>query len=288
MPGVVVDEAKRTVHIDTPAALGGLEELYGRYLEDDVAFFRISPECAAGLYEFLDAVKALSRRPMCVKGQVTGPASMALALTDKDKVPIIYNGELFEAITKLLGMKARWQVRKMKELCDEVIIFIDEPYLVSLGSSYVNIDSEKTMEKIDEVADAIRGEGAYAGLHCCGNTDWPAILGRNIDILSFDAYNFIKEFMLFKDDIKKFLARGGTIAWGIIPTSSVGSTHEDAEGLFPKLREGIGSLGEGGGDMSSLVTPSCGTGTLSETAAKEILNLTAELANIAKGRAAEL
>ena len=45
-----------------------------------------------------------------------------------------------------------------------------------------------------------------ASLHCCGNTDWSMLLKRDIDILNFDAYNFVKEFSLYHADIKNFIS----------------------------------------------------------------------------------
>ena len=282
MPGMVIDEEKRTVHIDSSLALEGLEHFYERYLDDDVDYFAISPECASGLHEFLHVAGSDGRTYAYVKGQVTGPASLALTLLDENKRAVIHNEVLFESLTKLLSMKARWQIRKMKELCDKVIVFLDEPYLVSIGSSYVTIDIGRTMKSIDEVAGSIKREGAYAGLHCCGNTDWQMILDRDIDILSFDAYNFMQQFTLFKDDIKRFLARGGTIAWGIVPTIS--GSHENADGLFKVLKEGIDSLRNGGETLSALITPSCGTGTLSEEDTARVFDMTEALASLAKER----
>ena len=87
-------------------------------------------------------------------------------------------------------MKARWQIKMLKRLNPNVIIFIDEPYLVSIGSRYVNIPAGDVIRSLDEVFSAIREEGALSGVHCCGNTDWPLLLKRGVDILNFDAYNF--------------------------------------------------------------------------------------------------
>ena len=283
LPGVKLDEAKRIVSIDSSGAMSGMEELYSKYLEGDLEYFKISRERAAGLYEFLERVKAGEKRYKFLKGQVTGPASFALSLADESRKALIYNTELFEGLTKLLEMKARWQIAKMKELSDDVVIFIDEPYLVSIGSSYVNIDLKKTMSAIDEVAGAIRKEGALAGLHCCGNTDWHAILEREIDILSFDAYTFMEEFFLYKDDIKKFTNRGGTIAWGAIPTSVSGGKVADERKVLDILKAGADRLAKvSKGASSHIITPSCGLGTLDEGSAREILDLTVKISKILK------
>jgi len=182
----------------------------------------------------------------------------------------------------LISIKARWQIRKLREMAEGTIIFIDEPYLVSIGSSYVNINIDETMAAINEVAHSIKQEGALAGLHCCGNTDWPMILGSDIDILSFDAYNFMTQFTLFRKEIREFLGRGGAIAWGIVPTMADDLKKNTVEGLLDQFKKGLEALGGLGEGMSSLVTPSCGVGSLDEGDAEKALDLTAQLSHLLK------
>ena len=272
VPGIVLDEKNKAIHIDTAKASDEIELVYEKYLEGDIEFFKISEGRAAGFYKFLDFAKKLPPSVKFLKGQTTGPISYALSLTDQDKKSILYNDELFEALTKVLVMKARWQIRKLKALFPKIIIFIDEPSLVSLGSSYININARAAFERLDELIKAIKDDGALCGLHCCGNTDWPMLLKRDIDIISFDAYNFTKEFLLYRDELKEFSARGGTIAWGIIPTSDAAGT-ETADGLARRLISASGS---------SLVTPSCGAGTLEENLAQKVFETTRKVSEIMK------
>ncbi len=216
-----------------------------------------------------------------VKGHITGPVSFALFLTDQNKKSVIYDKDLFEALTKVLVMKARWQIKKLKEKFPNVVIFIDEPYLVSVGSSFININIEEAMKSLDEVVAAVKSDGAVCAVHCCGNTDWPILLRRDIDLLSFDAYNFIKEFTLYTDDIKNFLKKGGGIAWGIVPSSDA-IDKETEKSLLKRLKEDMKLLIDKGIDekgLQSIVTPSCGVGSLDEARAKKILEITERLAN---------
>jgi hypothetical protein len=284
LPGLILDDKNRSVKIDSSKFLAGADEFYAKYLAADVDYFAISPERARGFYSFLEALKESGAKFPFLKGQVVGPASFGLSVADDQKRASIYNTDIFEAVVRLLSMKAAWQVKKMKEFADEVIIFIDEPYLVSIGSSYINIDAEKAMRAIDDVAGSIRHAGALAGLHCCGNTDWQLLLKRDIDILSFDAYNFIKQFILFKDEIKDFLKRGGSIAWGIVPTHEADLKKVARDDLLVMLEGGLKSVETGVERASSLVTPSCGTGTLSEPAAERIFGLTVEIADSLKNK----
>jgi len=278
LPGLVLKEKEKIIYIDTSKVVVDIERVYGKYLEGDLEFFKISENYAAGFYEFLEGLKTVPKNIKFVKGHITGPISYALYLTDQNKKAIIHDKDLFEVLTKTLVMKARWQIKKLKKYFPDVIIFIDEPYLVSIGSSFVNINIEDALKRLDEVIEAVKKEGALAGVHCCGNTDWSLLLGRNIDILNFDAYNFMKEFSLYNAAIKNFLKRGGTIAWGITPSSEAIEKETD-ESLIERLSAAIRLLTDKGidkGEISSIITPSCGVGTLGEDMAKKILN-TAEM-----------
>ena len=281
LPGLVSDEGARTIHIDTSKVSETFEEVYGKYLEGDTEFFRISESHASGFYAFLENLKNAPKDIGFVKGHITGPVSFALSVTDQNKRAIIYDKDLFEITAKTLMMKARWQIKRLKKAFPAVIIFIDEPYLVSIGSSYVNIDSSAAFEKLDELAGSIKAEGALVGLHCCGNTDWGSLLKRNIDILSFDAYNFSKELALYVNEVKNFMDRGGTLAWGIVPSSeaAVKETVKSLKKRFDAIMPFFASKGIREEDISSIITPSCGMGTLDEATASKVFELAARLSD---------
>lgn len=272
LPGLVVDDARKTIHIDTRKAIGDIEEVYTKYLEGDMEYFKISEDHAEGLYSFLAEFPSRAKDVKCVKGHITGPISFALTVTNENKQAVMYDKDTFEVMTKALCMKVKWQVRQLKKVFPSVIIFIDEPYLVSIGSSFVNINIEDAFSKLDEVIAAIKEEGALAGLHCCGNTDWPILLKRDLDILNFDAYAFTKELLLYGSDVKAFLDKGSTIAWGIVPSSEA-IERESAGSLSEKFGKGMRIMSDKGvtkESVSSIVTPSCGVGTLDESAARKV------------------
>jgi len=273
MPGVVIDDLARTIHIDSKKASEGLEKMYQNYLDQDAGYFKISAGYAEGLYDFCDSFAANEKKARFVKGHITGPVSFALSVTDENKKALIYDKDLFDMVVKVLCMKARWQIRLLKKLNDDVIIFIDEPYLVSIGSSFVNISKETAVNAIEEIDGTIKEEGAISGVHCCGNTDWALLLKSGIDIINFDAYNFIKEFSLYSSDIEDYLEDNGIIAWGIVPSSEA-IDKESPSSLEDRLKDAIKTLSDKGVDtknISSIITPSCGLGTLEEKRAEKIL-----------------
>ena len=101
------------------------------------------------------------------------------------------------------------------------------------------------------------------------------------DIINFDAFEFMEYFLLYPDEIKKFIWQGGTIAWGIVPTSNFKGT-ETVEGLFSKLEEGLNRIQEWGiapGLLAerSILTPACGMGSMTPENAKKGIELLSHL-----------
>ncbi|HAH19571.1 MAG TPA: hypothetical protein DCL49_01555 [Candidatus Omnitrophica bacterium] len=274
LPGIVIDEKAKHIYVNTQRA-GYDEEVaaaYEHYLAEDVDYFAISQEYASGLYAFLESgPRAVN--PRYVKGHTIGPISFGLSVTDEHKKAIIYNEEFCDVLVKALAMKARWQVRKLRGMMDEgrgtrdghrrVIIFIDEPYLVSIGSSFFNIKTESVVGMLNDVALAIHQEGALAGIHCCGNTDWSIVLRAGIDILNFDAYNYLDNLLLYRNELKDFSARGGILAWGIVPTAS-----EEPLPAQASLLEKMGIQ-----EKPALITPACGLSGVSVQRAEETFAL---------------
>ncbi|MBI4335871.1 MAG: hypothetical protein HY589_04375 [Candidatus Omnitrophica bacterium] len=280
LPGAVVDEGKKTIYVDTGRDLSKeIGDVYERFLADDVDFFSISRARAEGLYAFCDFLKTAKDKPVFVKGQITGPVSFGLTVTDEKKRSLFYNTELKEALTKILSMRARWQIRKLKETGMDCMIFIDEPYLSSIGSSFVSLKKEDALSSISEVAAAIHREGALCGIHCCGNTDWGFLLEADINILSFDAYNFYESVSLYPDELGRFLKRGGLTAWGIVPNNQEGLS-EDSNSLAARIEKALGLLEKKGIEKqvvlsSMMITPSCGLGLVDEDTADAVIERTA-------------
>jgi len=286
-PGVVVEEER--IYVDRTRDLSPeLERLYLAYLENNLEYGAISPEYAQGLATLSEHLVGRSPAPLAVKGQVTGPISWGLAVVDQDRRPVLYDEVLAEAIAKHLRLKAAWQERELRKVCPNTIIFVDEPYMASFGSAFVSISREQVISLIEEVLSGIKG---LKGVHCCANTDWSVLLETSIDILNLDAYGYARNLALYPTEVKRFLARGGIIAWGIVPAGE--EVHkETAESLVEKLEEAIGLLVEKGvpkDDIlnASMITPSCGTGSLSKETAEKVLRLTAEVSRVMRGRYVE-
>ncbi|MCL5040821.1 MAG: methionine synthase [Firmicutes bacterium] len=283
LPGVTFSD--RRMFIDTGRDLiQEMEEFYQAYLEGKGAKAAFGPGYAEGFYAFLKHPPFGEREglALAVKGQVTGPVSFGLAVTDQNKRLILYDQIYMDMVVKNLQLKARWQEERLRELHPQTIIFVDEPYLSTYGSGYFNYDRETVVRYIREVMEGIQG---LKGVHCCGNTDWSILLSTPVDIISFDAYAYSKSFSLYAQPLADFLARGGVIAWGIVPATQEEAKKEDARSLLARMEEGMGFLRAQGLSWTELVeqaliTPACGLGSQGEEGAGDIFRLTREVSDL--------
>ncbi|MCK9363888.1 MAG: methionine synthase [Syntrophales bacterium] len=284
LPGLILDENMKKVSFNTAGDLtDDLEKFFTRYLEKDYEYFRISESYALGFHAFLKALnKGAAANATYLKGQITGPLTAGTSLKDDNGIDIIHNETLFDVLVKGLTMKALWQIEKLKPFGKPVIILMDEPSMESLGSAFSAVSSDLVAEKINEIADAIHEAGGLAGIHCCGNADWSMIFNARIDIVNFDAYEYMEKVMLYPADIKKFTESGGALAWGIVPTGSYKGSETPAL-LLSKLDAGIKYLEKQGIPREiilrqSLITPACGMGSLNPEKAEAILKLLQQVA----------
>ncbi len=252
-----------------------LEQLYAAYLENKIEYGAISSRYAAGFHEFIK--EAGEKAGKAVKGQVTGPISLGLSVTDQNRRPLLYDEVLADAIAKHLRLKAAWQEKTLKSIFPKTIISVDEPYLHSVGSAFVSVSREQVVTLLEEVLGGISGLKA---VHCCGNTDWSIVLQTSLDILSFDAYDYGETLALYPTEVKNFLNRGGVIAWGIVPNIAQALAKETSASLGDRLEEAMSLLSKKGIGSETirshcLITPTCGLGSVSVEAAKRALELVA-------------
>jgi methionine synthase II (cobalamin-independent) len=284
LPGAVIDAERQRIFFRADEAFAeALEGFYQAVVEGDVARFAISPEHARGLHRFLEEVPRLgARRPAWVKGQVTGPFSFAMTVTDEGKRSLAYTPELYEVAVQGMAMKARWLARALRGVAPDALVVMDEPYLSSFGSAFVNVSREDVMASLDGAAAAVHAEGALCGLHCCGNTDWALVLGTQIDVVNFDAHEYFEGLSLYPKELGAFLERGGVLSWGIVPTSGAAAAI-GAAALGRELEERMTALERKGLPRErlrrqALLTPACGLGSRTVAEAEQALDVLAAVA----------
>ena len=297
MPGVVSDGDRKFIQKDNNGFDREILAFFEEYMEiiEDISQltdsrFALSREAAPGFFEFIKALDALKNPPIAVKGQITGPFTFATGIVDQDGKAIFYDDQLRDAAVKTIALKARWQVRQLTKYDVPVIIFLDEPGLTGFGSSaFISVSKEDVAACFEEVVDAIHAEGALVGVHVCANAEWPLILDSAADIVSFDAYSFFDKFILYPGQIKRFIEKGGLIAWGIVPTGDIVSVEkESVESLFALWEKQVHQLETIGIDRlkiieQSLITPSCGTGALPLPIAEKVVQMNKALSDKIRG-----
>ncbi|MFH0925964.1 MAG: methionine synthase [bacterium] len=299
LPCVKIEEEK--MYLDTSTGLlEEAERFYENFLSEDINKFAIGPEYAQGLYRLLDMKDSL-RECQYIKGQITGPISFGMQVTDENKKAIFYNDTLRDIVVKNLLRKAQWQEKVLSKFSKPIIMFLDEPYLSAFGSAFFNVSREQIVDALEEIFSNLT---SITGVHCCGNTDWSILLDTSVDIISLDAYNFGDNLFLYSEKLKRFLERGGVLAWGIVPTDEVfiknssfplisknkeekTKNEEKKMKLFNVLKRIIIRMEDLGFKEEeilnfSLITPSCGVGTLDVELAEDIFMMTGALATAIK------
>jgi hypothetical protein len=283
LPLLETIEEKRSLAISqTKNAEAELVTFYEHFLAQDVDYFAINKSYAIGLFSLLDLIKRSGFDGPFIKGQSVGPITFAASITDTNGNSVLHNPEILEAMVKGIAIKALWQVREIEKSGNKTIIFLDEPYLSGFGSAFTPIGRHEVIENLRTVIDYLRENSeTLIGIHCCGNTDWSMIIEAGPDIINFDAFEYMDYFLLYPDDIVRFLKEGGIIAWGIIPTANF-TGEETVEGLFSKLQEGLSRIHQWGIDPDilaerSILTPACGMGTMEPEHARNGMELLSQL-----------
>ncbi len=260
-----------------------LERCYEHIIAEDRDFFKVSKEYAEGFYAFLDYLKNKKTDFSYIKGHITGPFSFAASVKTQGN-SLVSDNIMMEVITKALAWKSLWQIAKLKQANKKVIFFIDEPYLSCLGSGFAPINKDSVKLYLSEFIKVLRKEEVLVGLHCCGNTDWGLLMDLDIDVINFDAFGFVDKFILFSEEIKRFLLKGKVLAWGIVPTSEYNETLTSKD-LYDKLKVCIERLEKKGIERTliinnSLITPSCGLGSIKKDVNPNIFRLLKQTADL--------
>ena len=273
-PGITFDES--SMFVDRRGDLDGdLERLYLAYLEDHLEYGRLGANYAAGLDVFLKDTRPEGEAPLAAKGQVTGPVSWGLTVVDQNRRPILYDEVLADAVGKHLRIKAAWQERQLLQVSAQTLMMVDEPYMASFGSAFVALSRSQVIGLIEEVFAGLKG---LKGIHCCGNTDWSILLSTSLDVLSLDAYDYGATLALYPEDVARFLADGGVIAWGIVP-AGIAAEGETVDTLVERLHDAIERLVDKGVPhktilASGMISPSCGLASLRPSLAERVFDLT--------------
>lgn len=252
--------------------------------------FVMTPDDAPGFELFLEEARQRQADLIGLKGQITGPITFCTGLADQQGRALFYDEQLRDAAVKLIAMRARYQTRMMARIKERPLLFFDEPGLAGFGSSaFITITPGDINTCLSEVYEGVREEGGLTGVHVCANTEWPVIFDTGVDVVSFDAYSFFDKLTLFSDHLIAFFNRGGILASGIVPTTAELIERETTENLVDRWIGQLEELEELGVPKEqvvkqTLITPSCGTGTVTEKQASRVLEMTRDVSAVIRER----
>jgi len=247
-PGILLDLNKRTLRFSMEKFVEELEETLGHF--DEPAYFDISETYSVVYKRFL--ALHLSDRP-AIRGQLEGPISFGFNVLDQDDRPILFDDTVRPFMLEFMAKRVNTQLERLTRLNPHAFMFIDEPglqFLFSAMSGYSDQLARKDMETFFSMIKRPRG------VHLCGNPDWDFLLGLDLDILSLDVYSNGEVFVSYADSIKKFMERGGSLVWGIVPTHFEPFEAENLDSLDKRLEEIWRTLEKRGIDLEFLLSRS--------------------------------
>ncbi|MGI6119105.1 MAG: methionine synthase [Desulfosporosinus sp.] len=289
---VLADPKNPKFQVDETDWVERMTDFYTLYLEaiegDQQALerFGLSALGGKGFEAFCHSLEDYGTRDaVMLKGQLIGPLSLGMQITDKNRRASYYDETLRDMLIKNLALHAEWQTKKLSHYGLPVLMMIDDPELYGFGAStHITLKREQLIEELNSIIAGIIQQGGIAGVHVCAGMDWGLLFDSNVQVVNFDAYDYIQSMLVLAEPLNTFLKRGGILSWGIVPTNLI-AWQETAQSLKLRLENYIDELVKRGVDESllrqqSMLTPSCGTGTLSSELAEHVYSLLGELGDL--------
>ena len=247
-PGILLNMEERTLRFSTEKFLEELEEAMGHF--DDPEYFDISDTYSVVYHRFLDL--DFARRP-AIRGQLEGPISFGLNVVDENDRPILFNDTVRLVMLDFMARRVNIQLKRLKKKNPNAFMFVDEPGLQFLWSAMAGYGDQAAREDMDSFFTMIERP---RGVHLCGNPDWDFLLGMDLDILSLDIYTNNEIFVSYAKSVGRFLDRGGTLVWGIVPTNFEPFEKEGIPSLISRLEDVWLALDQKGIDREFLLSRS--------------------------------
>ena len=242
-PGIVLDLAQRTLRFDMDKFITELEDVMARF--EDPSLFDISPTYSVVYHRFLSL--ALKDRP-AIRGQLEGPISFGFNVRDQNDRPILFDDTVRPFLMEFMARRINVQLARLQKLNDNAFMFVDEPGLQFLFSALSGYSDLKAKEELVFFFSQINRP---RGIHLCGNPDWDFLLGLDLDVLSLDIFTNAEVFSNYTRAVQRFLDKGATIVWGIVPTGVEAFEKENLDTLGSQLEAVWHRLGRKGGRYSA-------------------------------------
>lgn len=283
LPCLVFDRTRRVVYFDiTTERESEIIEFYERYDAEDLDYFATTQQAAPFIHAMIAKIREC--RPPELKWVVfhtAGPLLFGDFLKQADGQPSIYNETLRDILIKGMNMKARALAAAIRaQIADvEVVADLPETTLVTFTSAAGTGTRSQVVQAIDA---SFAKMDCIKWVHCCANIDWTFLTDADIDVINFDAYRHVEQIALYASELKRFMERGGMLAWGIVPVDAESLQKETAESLIQKLSAAIDRFVRLGIDErllveSSWIMPACDMVLLTPDEADRALMLTSRI-----------
>ncbi|QDF03496.1 hypothetical protein [Myxococcus xanthus] len=273
LPGLAFDE-EGLCTVDLAAWQAGRAAFEARleaaFQSGQFGAFEPSPEACRAWRPFLWEVE--TRKLAFAKAQLAGPFTVRSVARTTDGQPALEVPGLDEAMYRLTLARSLAMVKALRRAGTTPLFYLDEPGLYALQRT--NPRHLIAMQELKLLVVALQREGALVGLHCCGNTDWAALLDVQPDLLSLDVRLSLDAMVEAGAALERFLGAGATLSLGIIPTD-LASTYEVGE-LVDSVEATLKAALPRGFTFAQVVstvvlTPACGLAMRSVIDAERIL-----------------
>jgi hypothetical protein len=244
----------------------------------------LTPANAAGFGAFEEALSSgVFSSAVAVKGQIEGPITLSAYLFHQGR-PFLSDPALFAAIAFHVSQIICWQIERLKTAGLPVLLFVDEPALCLEATVANSVSEEKMLNALAVILEGARVRGAYAGLHCCAARPFERMRRANPDILSFDAHEGIDLFFADSHALD-FVHRGGTVAYGIVPTRP-GVNAVDSASIFIRWLQAASQAGDPQRfAQRAMITATCGLGLLDTSSVAESFSVAHSISKLIRALA---
>lgn len=283
IPGVLSTEAgERLLETNPALLLTDWDADAYRAREAEEAYSRI----AQGYRAFREHLRTLppQQLPPAVKCPLPGPVTLAALLELPEGVPASGDPVTCHRLGRLTAALGAAMVRELQSLgVGTVHVWLDEPaWPLALEDSGALAPLWRGI--LFDTLETVREAGAITGIHCCADTDFGTFAGLGLQVLSFDAAQYLPRFLSALPALQADLDKGMEIAWGIIHTLEPPASDELPD-LISQWRDALAltwpDLTEAERYARSYVTPSCGLGALTVGQATAVMQRLGEFVGVA-------
>ncbi len=227
-----------------------------------------------GFRAFIDRAHAVRLDGAAVKWQFVGPVTLGVAL---------HRAGLDRATAFDLALSVvRARLGSLSQVVTDALpnsrqmVVLDEPWFAELMQPGFPLPPDEAIDRMSSAMAALPSS-TLTGVHCCAPCDVATLLAVGPNVVSLPVSSELVDWVGY---LTRFLAEGGIIAWGVIPTD--GPLPTTSERQWRALSDLWCSLVRLGCDpvllrRQSIVTPQCGLATHSVAVAQRIARLTADV-----------